>query len=377
MVWPVIVAHKLFAMTWYSNPSARDWRCDAPSDAVATFHQSLANYSYTPIIELPTIAAELGVARVFLKDESARLNLAAFKVLGASWAVAQALTSGTEPTSLSQVAEAIDRENPPTLIAATDGNHGRAVAHMAKQLGLACNIVIPRGVSDQAIANVRNEDAIVEVLDATYDEAVDRAKEITEQSTNGIHIQDMSWEGYVDIPQWIIDGYTTLCTEVDEQLRDIDAYPAELVAVPVGVGSFLHSVVAHYRSRTDSSPSVLSVEPEVADCVLQSLTTGELTSVDTGVTIMSGMNCGTPSSDSWPFHQAGVDAAVSLTDEQTREALKTLHALGVDAGPCGAATLAGVRAALNTDERRQALGIKSESVIVLLSTEGRAANPAT
>ena len=377
MVWPVIVPLKLLAMTWYSNPSARDWRCEAPSEAVATFHQSLTNYSYTPLIELPTVASELGVARVFLKDESARLNLAAFKVLGASWAVAQALTNGAEPTSLAQVAEAIVRNNPPTLVAATDGNHGRAVAHMARQLGLECSIVIPRGVSDQAIANVRNEGALVEVLDATYDEAVDRAKEITAQRNNGIHVQDMSWDGYVDIPQWIIDGYTTLCTEVDEQLREIDAYPADLVAVPVGVGSFLHSVVAHYRSRPDSTPSVLSVEPDVADCVLQSLTTGQLTSVDTGVTIMAGMNCGTPSSDSWPYHQAGVDAAVSLTDEQTRDALKTLHALNVDAGPCGAATLAGVRTALSTTERRAALGINSESVIVLLSTEGRAANPAT
>ncbi len=362
-------------MTWYANPSARNWKCDAPSSAVAKFHQSLSNYEYTPLIELPSLAQELGIGRVFVKDESARLNLAAFKVLGASWAVAQALTNAAQPTSLAQVASAIDRSHPPTLVAATDGNHGRAVAHMAKQLGLDCFIVIPRGVSELAINNVRGEGAHVTVLDATYDEAVDAAKAITADLANGIHIQDMSWSGYTDIPEWIIEGYTTLCCEVDEQLREVSAYPADLVAVPVGVGSFLHSVVAHYRSRDDSAASVLSVEPTVADCVLRSLASGELTSVDTGVTIMSGMNCGTPSSDSWPFHQAGVDAAVSLTDEQARSALSALHDLDIDAGPCGAATLAGVRAALSTDERRNALGITSDSVIVLLSTEGRAANP--
>ena len=362
-------------MTWYSNSQARTWKCNAPSSAVAQFHQSLNNYEYTPLIELPSIAAGLGVSRVFVKDESARLNLAAFKVLGASWAVAQALTNGAEPTSLTQVAESIDRTNPPTLVAATDGNHGRAVAHMAKQLGLDCFIVIPRGVSELAINNVRGEGAHVTVMDSSYDEAVDAAKKLTVELSNGIHIQDMSWQGYVDIPNWIIEGYTTLCTEVDEQLRQVDAYPADLVAVPVGVGAFLHSVVAYYRSRSDASPSVLSVEPDVADCVLQSLRNGELTSVETGVTIMSGMNCGTPSSDSWPLHQAGVDAAVALSDEQTREALTTLHDLDIDAGPCGAATLAGVREALTTTERRAELGITSDSVIVLISTEGRAANP--
>ena len=362
-------------MTWYSNPQARNWSCEAPSAAVAKFHQSLSNYEYTPLIELPSIADELGVGRVFVKDESARLNLAAFKVLGASWAVAQALTNGAEPTSLDHVAQAIDRAHPPTLVAATDGNHGRAVAHMAKLLGLDCFIVIPRGVSELAIDNVRGEGAHVTVLDASYDEAVEAAKTITADLVNGIHIQDMSWPGYTDIPNWIIEGYTTLCTEVDEQLREASAYPASVVAVPVGVGSFLHSVVAHYRSRDDSAASVLSVEPNVADCVLRSLASGVLTSVETGVTIMSGMNCGTPSSDSWPFHQAGVDAAISLTDEQTRTALTTLHELNVDSGPCGAATLAGVREALSTQERRNALGITNESVIVLLSTEGRAANP--
>ena len=153
-------------MTWYANSKARSWKCDAPSAAVAQFHQSLNNYEFTPLIELPSIAAELGVSRVFVKDESARLNLAAFKVLGASWAVAQALTNGAEPTSLAQVASAIDRANPPILVAATDGNHGRAVAHMARQLGLECFIVIPRGVSELAINNVRGEGAHVTVLDA-------------------------------------------------------------------------------------------------------------------------------------------------------------------------------------------------------------------
>jgi diaminopropionate ammonia-lyase len=361
--------------TWYSNPTARNWSCDAPAKEVSRFHQSLPNYSVTPLIELPAIAAELGVGRVFLKDESARMNLSAFKILGAAWAVAQALTDGANPADIDDVKAAIDAENKPTLVAATDGNHGRAVAHMAKRLGLECAIVIPDGVSEQAINNIAGEGAEITIIDGNYDEAVELAKEITSTLDNAIHVQDMSWPGYEQIPNWIIEGYTTLCSETDEQLREMGSGPADLVAAPVGVGAFLHSVLANYRSQAGRNPVVLSVEAIGASCVLQSLQNCELTSVDTVPTIMAGMNCGTPSSDSWPTHQAGVDAAVALTDDETRLDLKVLADLGVDAGPCGAATLSGVRKALSTKERRDELGITNDSVIVLFSTEGRAANP--
>lgn len=369
------VASEVEASDWYSNPSARNWSCAAPAKEVARFHKSLPNYSVTPLIELPTIAAELGVGRVFVKDESARMNLAAFKILGAAWAVAQALTEGGNPSDIDEVKSAIDSENRPTLVAATDGNHGRAVAHMAKRLGLECAIVIPDGVSEQAINNIALEGAEITIIDGNYDEAVELAKEITSTLDNAIHIQDMSWPGYEQIPNWIIEGYTTLCVETDEQLREIGSGPADLVAAPVGVGAFLHSVLAHYRSQPKRNPVVLSVEAIGAACVLKSLQNGELTSVETVPTIMAGMNCGTPSSDSWLTHKSGVDAAVALTDDETRADLKLLADHGVDAGPCGAATLSGVRKALSTQERRDQLGITKDSVIVLFSTEGRAANP--
>ena len=360
---------------WYSNPAARTWTCAAPAKEVLQFHKSLPNYAATPLIELPSVAAELGVGRVFLKDESARMNLSAFKILGAAWAVAQALTNGANPADLDDVKKAIDTENRPTLVAATDGNHGRAVAHMAKRLGLECAIVIPDGVSEQAINNIAGEGAEITIIDGDYEEAVELAKEITSTLDHAIHIQDMSWPGYEKIPSWIIEGYTTLCMETDEQLKAIGCPPADLVAVPVGVGSFLHSVLAHYRSQGEHQPVVLSVEAIGAACVLKSLKAGTLTSLLTVPTIMAGMNCGTPSSDSWPTHLAATDAAVAVTDEQVRPDLKLLADLGVDAGPCGAATLAGVRLALSSKGRRQALGITKASVIVLFSTEGRAANP--
>jgi diaminopropionate ammonia-lyase len=363
------------SMDWYSNPKARNWISDAPAKEVARFHKSLPNYAVTPLIELPSIATELGVGKVFIKDESARMNLAAFKILGAAWAVAQAITEGANPADIDEVKAAIDADNKPTLVAATDGNHGRALAHMAKRLGLECAIVIPDGVSDLAINNIAGEGAEITIIDGDYDEAVELAKEITSTLDTAIHIQDMSWPGYEQIPNWIIEGYTTLCVETDIQLSELGSGPADLVATPVGVGAFLHSVLAHYRSQPNQSPVVLSVEAIGASCVLQSLQNGRLTSVETVPTIMAGMNCGTPSSDSWLTHKSGVDAAVALTDDETRADLKVLADLGVDAGPCGAATLSGVRKALSTQQRRDELGITQDSVIVLFSTEGRAANP--
>ncbi len=357
----------------YVNPVARQWTCPPPEQAVSIFHKSLPNYIPTPLIELPTIANELGVGRVFVKDESARLDLAAFKILGASWAVAQALTHGGAPRSLNDVRVNMD-SGATMLVAATDGNHGRAVAHMARLLDLQCQVVVPSGISEQAINNIRTENALVIEIDGSYDDAVDHARLITAHEPGAVHIQDMSWPGYEEIPTWIIDGYTTMCSEVDQRLVDIDSAPVDLVAVPVGVGSLLHSVVTHYRS-SGRQPCVLSVEPVNAACVLESLQRGELTSVETGFTIMAGMNCGTPSSDSWPIHQAGVDAAISLVDDDTRIAMNDLATAHIDSGPCGSSTLAGVRAALSTDARRHDLGITSKSVIVLLSTEGTAANP--
>lgn len=172
-----------------------------------------------------------------------------------------------------------------------------------------------------------------------------------------------------------LDGYATLFDEVDEAIGEAGLPGPHLVACPVGVGAFAHAMVDHYRSRDSVVPSLLSVEPETAACLAQSLLAGELVTVETGFTIMTGMNCGTPSELGWPTLAAGIDAAVSVSDEECRRAVTDLTQLGQDAGPCGASTLAGVRKALASRGRRDDLGIGEHSVVVLVSTEGLSANP--
>ncbi|MHA7224243.1 diaminopropionate ammonia-lyase [Arthrobacter sp. RHLT1-20] len=368
---------------WYSNPIARSWQTATPESAVS-FHRSLDGYTPTPLVDLPSLADELGVGRVLLKDESNRLGLPAFKILGASWAVCRALCKRyhldpdgmTVPRLKDFIRSSVGVDELPVLVTATDGNHGRAVARMAALLGLSARIYIPAGLSSSAIDGIRSEGADLVETDNIYDNVVTLAAESTEGEPFDVLIQDTAWQGYMRVPQWIVDGYGTLFAEIDDALRELDISSPDLVACPVGVGSLAQALVEHYRVAGNAAPVLLSAEPETAACIAQSLQAGRPVVVDTSYpSIMSGLNCGTPSELGWPALMAGIDAAVSVSEAECRQAVMDLQSLGLDVGPCGAASLAGVRTALASPERRQQMSLDETSVIVLVSTEGLAANP--
>lgn len=357
-------------LPWFARPDARTWRCEPAPAEVRDFHAALPDYTPTPLTELPSLADALGVGRVFVKDESSRLGLPAFKALGASWAVHRTLAE--------RAANGAD-DVPLTLVTATDGNHGRAVARMAHHFGQHAHVFVPQGVHPKAVAAIAAEQAQVTEVPGPYDEAVRLAARAA-AAPHTVLVQDTAWPGYERIPGWIVEGYSTLCAEIDEQLAAAEVLDGpDLVAIPVGVGSLAQAVVTHYRSRRSGhAPALLAVEPEAAACVLESLTRGAPVSVTTGNTTMAGLNCGTPSSIAWPFLYGGLDAAVAIADTDSARAARDLAAAGVSSGPCGAASLAGLRAALTgtgAAERRSALSLGPTSVVVLLSTEGTAANP--
>ena len=354
---------------WFARTGARDWTCAPVSPGVRDFHAALPGYAPTPLAELPALASELGVGRVFVKDESARLGLPAFKALGASWAIHRVLA---------ERAAAGHPAGPVTLVTASDGNHGRAVARVARLLGQRSHVFVPSGVHPAAVAAIAAERAAVTRLTGSYDEAVRAAAEMAD-ADDAVLVQDTAWSGYERIPGWIVDGYSTLCAEVDEQLTAAGAGRPDLVVVPAGVGSLAQAVVTHYRSRAGGRrTALLSVEPLAAACVLASLTRGEPVGVAAGQTVMAGLNCGTPSSIAWPYLRDGLDAAVAIGDADAVRAADDLAALGVGAGPCGAASLGAARAALtgaDAGARRAGLAVGRASTVVLLSTEGAAANP--
>ena len=333
--------------TWATNPRARDWTSSRHRHTPIEFHRSIPGYAETPLVQLN--------ADIWAKDESNRFGLPAFKVLGASWAINCAIGAqlGVAPAQTFSALVERSRGVSTTLVTATDGNHGRAVAWMARQLGLAARIYVAAGLPRSTVQAIRDEGADVVETGRVYDDAVRLAAD-----SGDLLVQDTAWPGYEDVPGWIVDGYSTLFAEIDDQV-DVN-----LVVVPTGVGSLLQAALEHYRAD-GPRPAVLAVEPVTAACVTASLAAGEPVSVDTSApTIMAGLNCGTVSSLAWPAIRSGLDAAIGVTDEEVRAAMSQMHAAGVQAGPCGAAALAGFHAA----------PLDVAANVVLVSTEGLAAN---
>ncbi|GAA4705286.1 diaminopropionate ammonia-lyase [Promicromonospora umidemergens] len=340
------------------------------------FHRTLPGYQRTPLRDLPGLAAELGVGRVLVKEESSRLGLPAFKVLGASYATARAVGErfGLTSITLDAVRGAV-RDRGVRLYAATDGNHGRAVAHMAALIGAAATIYYPQSITEAAKRAIATEGAQSVEVDGAYDDVVARAAAEATADPASILVQDTSWPGYTDIPQWMVDGYSTLCLETDVQLSALGLAAPDLVVVPVGVGSLAQAVVSHYRGAGTDGGTLLAVEPDRAAGLVASLRAGEPVTTPTGDTIMTGLSCGTVSALAWPVLRDGLDGAVTVSDDQAATAVDDLARLGVDSGPCGAATLAAARLVLGQAGWREAIGLRPDAVVLLLSTEGRAANP--
>lgn len=332
-----------------------DFRTDPQgAEEVRDFHRTLANYAQTPMQSLPRLAESLGLGAVLIKDESSRLGLPAFKMLGASWAVHRLMDERGvgSPT--------------PTLVTATDGNHGRAVAHIARSMGLPATVALPTSVPDKAVELIRSEGADVRVCDLSYDDTVRHAAALAEGDPDALLVQDTSWPGYEEVPQWIVDGYATMFSEAEEQATGL-GLSIDLVVVPAGVGSLAHAAVLFAGSRAGCA--VVTVEPTVAACISASLSTGELTSVETGETSMAGLNCGTPAYLAWPDLRAGLAGAATVDDGAAQRAMADLAAFDISSGPCGAASLAALRT-LAQGAPRDGLGLSDRSTALLLNTEG-------
>jgi diaminopropionate ammonia-lyase len=300
------------------------------SDDAMAYHRSLPGYQPTPVHALPEVAAELGLGAVLVKDESNRLGLPAFKVLGASWAVERAL-----------------REHPDTrtLVAASAGNHGRAVARVARWRGLGCRVYLPaRAVAARREA-IEAEGAEVVVIDGDYEEAVALAA-----ADGALEIADV---GDSDPARWVIDGYATLFAEAGAQ-ADFD-----LLIVPVGVGS-LAAAAVRFGART--GVKVIGVEPVTAACLTASLAAGTPTTVQTPGTTMAGLDCAEVSIAAWPTLRDGIQATVTVSDAETHAAMRELAAAGLAIGDSGAAPLAALRGLAGT------LGPGTR--VLLVATEG-------
>ena len=359
------MSHELLA-----NPAARRALDAEPSRAPLAFHRALPGYAPTPLVDAPALAAELGLGRMWLKDESSRLGLPAFKIVGASWAVAFALAewAGERPPpeeGLEGLRRLLRGRPAPTLVAATDGNHGRAVARMARLLDLPARIFVPDDMVAARREGIASEGAEIVEVAGGYDAAVARSAQ--EADARHVVVSDTSWPGYERVPAAVAEGYATILWEVEEELARRGERVPDVVVAQVGVGAFAVAVARHFRRPgLAAPPALVSLEPVGAQCVLASVRAGCLVSLPPARSIMAGLNCGTPSRVALPVLTEAFDLFVAIDDELARGGMRALARAGVVGGECSG----GGVGALLAPGVQEALGLGPGASALVFLTEG-------
>lgn len=353
---------------------------------VHRFHQQLPHYRPTPLVSLRGLAQTWGVGDIWVKDESVRFDLKAFKVLGSSYAVARLICRKLgirlRETDYQYLVsdEVRSRIGRMTLTAATDGNHGRAVAWAAQQLGQKAFIFMPRGTVTSRVENIRDHGAAVEVTDLNYDDTVRLASRMAQK--NGWHlIQDTSWQGYEEIPLWIMQGYMTMGKEAVDQMAEMGAAPTH-VFVQAGVGAMSGAMVGYLANRfCDRLPRFIVMEPNNAACIFTSVTAGDgQPHAVTGdlETIMAGLACGEPNRIGWPILRDFPSGYVCCDDYVAANGIRILaHPVdgdrAVEAGESGSVGIGLLDLLVNHGafmDIKQALGIGKDSRLLFFNTEG-------
>jgi len=383
-------------INWVANPRAR---AIASSPAVESvfpagifnetqrFHRQIPGYRPSPLRNLANLAAMIGVGGIWVKDESMRLDLNSFKVLGGSFAIFEFIKSKLgledeeltfeELTSESTKAKLGDM----TFATATDGNHGRGVAWGASKLGCKAVIYVHKDTSIARIRAIESYGADVRIIDGNYDVAVHQAS--VDAEANGWQvISDTSWEGYTDIPKWVMQGYTTLLSETQEQLVGTGIIKPTHVFVQAGVGSLAAATSGFYSSRFGADrPTIVVVEPTEAQCLLESarIGDGEPHNVDGDLqTIMAGLACGEPNPIAWDVLWDTVDAFAACPDYVAAKGMRVYATpLAGDpfivSGESGAVTLGALMYLAQFpqySELKESIGLGQDSQILLINSEG-------
>lgn len=346
------------------------------------FHKSLPVYSRTPLTDLKSTAEYYKVNSIFVKDESYRFGLKAFKGLGGSYCMFRILCErfGIDHTS-ADYSTFLDEDIRKrcaniTFITATDGNHGKGVSWAAKLFGCKSYIFMPVGSVEarrKAIEDAGN--AIVEITDMNYDNTVRYAAELANE--NGwLLIQDTAWKGYEKYPKWIIEGYLTLAAEAVEQMGE--KVPTHIF-LQAGVGSMAGGIEDYFTGRNRENPPFVSiVEPKEAACIYDSIliNDGAAHSVaGNPKTIMAGLNCGTPCKTVWQILRDESSYYCACDDEITVKGMRRYaHPIGEDtsitSGESGAVTYGLLLTILESEKLRDLFRIDNDSVILLVNTEG-------
>lgn len=371
-----------------SDDSKRSIMSLSNVETARTFHRSFPQYAVTPLAKLSRMAQRLGIGGLYVKDESYRFGLNAFKVLGGSFAMAKYIAGEmgrdmadmtydylTSPAFRADFGQA-------TFFTATDGNHGRGVAWAANKLGQKAVVHMPKGSTRRRFENIAAEGAAVTIEELNYDDCVRLAAAEAAETEHGVVIQDTAWPGYEEIPAWIMEGYGTMAAEAAEQLQDYGTDCPTHIFIQAGVGSLAGAVVGYFANRfPENPPKFIVVEASAADCLYQGALAGDgaprIVEGDLA-TMMAGLACGEPNILSWDILRNHAAAFASCPDWVSASGMRRLAAPMqgdpiVKSGESGAVGM-GLVAALMEDARyaelRDHLGLDETSQVLLFSTEG-------
>ena len=352
------------------------------------FHSTFPQYSVTPLDRLDGMAQYLGLAGLCVKNESFRFGLNAFKVLGGSFAMAKYIAKemGRDVSEMTYdylTSEAFRKEfGQATFFTATDGNHGRGVAWAANKLGQKAVVHMPKGSSKPRYDNIAKEGAAVTIEEVNYDDCVRMAAAEAAQTEHGVIVQDTAWEGYEEIPSWIMQGYGTMAMEAGEQLKDYGCDRPTHVFVQAGVGSLAGAVVGYFTNLyPDNPPTFVVVEADAAACLCKGAAAGDGDPriVDGDMqTIMAGLACGEPNTISWDILKNHVKVFIAAPDWVAASGMRMLAApikgdAPVTSGESGAAPFGALAAIMTMEEYRDLrheIGLDENSSVLLFSTEG-------
>ncbi len=360
---------------------------DAVGKVVKNFHAKFPDYAPTPLLKLNELSQYVGVASIHIKDESKRFGLNAFKVLGGAYAIGRYLadklgrdihtlsfTELASPELKAQLGEI-------TFVTATDGNHGRGVAWAAEQLGQKAVVYMPKGSSEVRAQNIRNHGAQCTITDVNYDDAVRMADQAGKEK-GWIMVQDTAWDGYENIPTWIMQGYMTLAIEAMEQLSATEASLPTHIILQAGVGSFAGAVTGYIVEKMkEKAPTVIIVEPHQANCLYQSAVADDGNPHNVGgdmQTLMAGLACGEPNTVSWPILRDNVDCFISAHDSLSANGMRILAAprpgdlamISGESGSIGTGLLYEIMKNLEYAELKEKLNLNKEAHVLMVSTEG-------
>ncbi len=297
-------------------------------------------YEPTPLRRLPALSDDLGISALFVKDETRRMRLGSFKALGGVFAVAQMIQGASGSADLSSD-RARQCASGMTFITASAGNHGLSVAAGARIFGARSIIVLCSSVPEGFAERIRKAGSEVVRIDGSYEDSVDHAISAAEQ--NGwLLLADGSWEGYVERPALVMEGYSVVAEECRAGFDQDDVWP-DHVFLQAGVGGLAAAVAAHCVQYWNKRPKIIVVEPEAAPCLQKSVEAGQLTRVEGPVSNMGRLDCKDASLIAFESLRHDADQFVTVSDEEAASAARTLAQHGIVTTPSGAAGLAALR----------------------------------